>query len=616
VPQDDIVYAELTVKENLLFAGKFRLPAGTSKADIEDLADETLANLGLTRVADNVVGDVNRRGVSGGEKKRVNIGLELMANPSILFLDEPTSGLDSSSAMVVMNGLKHLVRRKGMTICSVIHQPRKTIFELFDSLVLLGVGGRMVYHGPVSSAKSYFEGLDYTIPEGESIADWLIDISSGRTSPSKELTKAMKTIDKGSANAEENEAEKAKLNRAKLYRLWNEHMDNLTDESRQTYMAPKKSDLPKVRVKQSFTGQLITHIRRNFIVTKRNRISKAQDTVLLGLGALLICVIDGVVILTKDSNPAMKNEYEILTTNDPAVLAKNANSIAASLFSFTAHNGSLSDYGNKVSIIICVLLGIAAAKVLTEKRLEMFREAGSGYNLNAYYLSVNITSTLEHTCQILFIGLTASWMRHSASSFGCAVLNYVMLGWVVTSWSLLFPLFVPAKSVVLVISFFNLFFGILFSGTTSPGKFKDIYDDSVIEFIAGFFSPARYFIETMMLSEFRVLPPQTGVTLYAGLAPNLPINVLTDVFNVGRDDVNDATKQTLDGWYHAMLAPLFVGFTTRLLGAILIHTCNRSAQAKSSFFTQLMNSPSFCVQIFILVVLFLIFFIVTIYLIL
>ena len=90
VPQDDIVYAELTVKENLIFAGKLKLPRGTPLEYISDLADDVIADLGLTRVANSMVGDVTRRGVSGGEKKRVNIGLELMSKPSILFLDKPT----------------------------------------------------------------------------------------------------------------------------------------------------------------------------------------------------------------------------------------------------------------------------------------------------------------------------------------------------------------------------------------------------------------------------------------------------------------------------------------------------------------------------------------------
>jgi ABC-type multidrug transport system ATPase subunit len=78
VPQDDTVYAELTVKENLIYSGKFRSERSTDILDIEDYADAILAKLGLTRVANTIVGDVSRRGVSGGEKKRVNIGIELM----------------------------------------------------------------------------------------------------------------------------------------------------------------------------------------------------------------------------------------------------------------------------------------------------------------------------------------------------------------------------------------------------------------------------------------------------------------------------------------------------------------------------------------------------------
>lgn len=100
VPQDDIVYAELTVRENLIFSGRFRLPKGTSNEEIEELADETLANLGLARVANSPVGDVRRRGVSGGERKRVNIGLELMALPSICKLLRGTAVYNLVSELI------------------------------------------------------------------------------------------------------------------------------------------------------------------------------------------------------------------------------------------------------------------------------------------------------------------------------------------------------------------------------------------------------------------------------------------------------------------------------------------------------------------------------------
>ena len=96
--------------------------------------------------------------------------------------------------MTVMGSLSTLVKNQGMTVCTVIHQPRKQIYDMFDSLILLGVGGNMVYHGPVTSAKDYFFKLGYSIDEGESLADWMMDISSGELSPSSEdESKSMST---------------------------------------------------------------------------------------------------------------------------------------------------------------------------------------------------------------------------------------------------------------------------------------------------------------------------------------------------------------------------------------------------------------------------------------
>jgi ABC-type multidrug transport system ATPase subunit len=86
VPQDDIVFADLTVMENFIYNGLLRLPKGTKLEEIQELAEETVTSLGLRRVAHNLVGDHRKRSLSGGEKKRVNIGLELMAKPSICFL--------------------------------------------------------------------------------------------------------------------------------------------------------------------------------------------------------------------------------------------------------------------------------------------------------------------------------------------------------------------------------------------------------------------------------------------------------------------------------------------------------------------------------------------------
>ena len=325
VPQDDIVYAELTVRENFMFAGKFRLPHSTSLHQIQDLADEVLSNLGLTRVADSIVGDMSRRGVSGGEKKRVSIGLELMANPSILFLDEPTSGLDASSAMLVMKGLKDLVEKKGVTVCSVIHQPRKNIFELFNSIILLGVGGRMVYHGPVDKAEEYFTNLGFMMPRGESIADWLIDISSGQIASSTGLRASIFT-------EENSNTDNAAQNRTKLYKNWIKYFEGLDEIERGKYVVSTPFDLPTLRKNQSFGAQLVNHIKRNLIVQKRNIPTKSIDTIIIAIGVIAICLMSGKLKLTNDFNPNWRNEFALLTTKNELLLLQNTEEITRGLY--------------------------------------------------------------------------------------------------------------------------------------------------------------------------------------------------------------------------------------------------------------------------------------------
>ena len=184
VPQDDIVHGDLTVYENLLYSGLFRLPFDTPFEEIEDLADQILEELQMTHIRDSLVGTQDTRGISGGQKKRVNIGWELMARPKILFLDEPTSGLDAASSSVALSALKRLAKR-GTTVVTVIHQPRYSIFEMFDNVLLLGKGGQVAYQGKPNNVVPYFNNLGFSLPFGENPADWMLDITSGTLKSSK-----------------------------------------------------------------------------------------------------------------------------------------------------------------------------------------------------------------------------------------------------------------------------------------------------------------------------------------------------------------------------------------------------------------------------------------------
>ena len=145
----------------------------------ELVVKDVMDMLQLGHVQASMVGGSEKRGISGGQRKRVNIGMELAASPSILFMDEPTSGLDSTSTAAITDALREFAAL-GVLIAAVIHQPRFSVFSAFDDCLLLAPGGRTVYLGPTSFATEYFrKELNFRLPQFENPADWLMDVVSG-----------------------------------------------------------------------------------------------------------------------------------------------------------------------------------------------------------------------------------------------------------------------------------------------------------------------------------------------------------------------------------------------------------------------------------------------------
>jgi ABC-type multidrug transport system ATPase subunit len=142
VPQEDVMLRDLSASENIAFSARYRLPPSLSAAEVEEKINETIDVLELEKVRDDIVGDERTRGISGGQRKRVNVGIELVTEPKVLFLDEPTSGLDSTKSRRLCKILQEVTRRRNMTVAAVIHQPSREAFDMFDDLLLLGAGGR------------------------------------------------------------------------------------------------------------------------------------------------------------------------------------------------------------------------------------------------------------------------------------------------------------------------------------------------------------------------------------------------------------------------------------------------------------------------------------------
>ncbi|GMK58369.1 hypothetical protein CspeluHIS016_0504010 [Cutaneotrichosporon spelunceum] len=190
VRQQDFLVECLTVRETLTYAARLRLPTQLTRENIEVIVEQTLDELGLRDAADTVVGGPLRKGISGGERRRLSIGCVLVTLPSVLILDEPTSGLDAFTAYLLLQTLSNLARR-GRTVILSLHAPRSDAYPLFDRIALLSKG-RVVYSGLRSKCLDWFSSLGYDVEPGVNPLDFLIDISSvdNRTPESEEASQA------------------------------------------------------------------------------------------------------------------------------------------------------------------------------------------------------------------------------------------------------------------------------------------------------------------------------------------------------------------------------------------------------------------------------------------
>ncbi|KAJ4387600.1 hypothetical protein N0V93_008196 [Gnomoniopsis smithogilvyi] len=176
VTQTDVLLPTLTARETLQYSADLRLPPPSTAAERRRLVEEVIAELGLKEAADTRVGNHVHRGLSGGEKRRVSIGVQMLANPSVLFLDEPTTGLDASSAFQLVRTLKNLAT-KGRNVVVTIHQPRSEIWGLFDNLIILSKGAP-VYSGPMTECLPWFDGQGFHMPAFVNPAEHVIDLAA------------------------------------------------------------------------------------------------------------------------------------------------------------------------------------------------------------------------------------------------------------------------------------------------------------------------------------------------------------------------------------------------------------------------------------------------------
>ena len=279
VPQDDLLIEELTVYQNLWFTAKLCFE-GMPDADIDRRVMKTLKDLGLDAAKDLKVGSAINKYISGGQRKRLNIALELIREPAVLFLDEPTSGLSSADTEKVINLLKEQTL-KGKLIVVNIHQPSSDVYKLFDRLWLLDKGGYPVFDGNPIDAITYFkEAANYADAETSACP------MCGNVNPEIVLN----IIDEKALNSNGELSDERKLTPQDWHELY------LKDREKQP--APAVSDIPPSdQKKPGVLKQFAIFLHRNI----RTKITNVQYLLITLLQAPVLAVV--CALLTRYAPP-------------------------------------------------------------------------------------------------------------------------------------------------------------------------------------------------------------------------------------------------------------------------------------------------------------------------
>ncbi|KAI0700493.1 hypothetical protein C8T65DRAFT_657534 [Cerioporus squamosus] len=261
VPQQDVLPPMLTVYEALLFAARLRLPEGVPDSEKAARVDDIMDRLGISHLRNVRIGDGEKRGISGGEMRRVSIGLELVARPDVLILDEPTSGLDSVSASKVAKVLHSLAHDPDnpTAVIASIHQPSSQLYHSFDQILLLA-HGRALYSGRGGFAPAeHFSERGIAYKEGYNVADYLLDVASDAPVGLFELSNG---IHSGASAPSSDEVEKG---------LGNASPNLQQSEAEKTRPSRRRSWFPRTRYAATFLTQLEVLSGREWKILRRDK---------------------------------------------------------------------------------------------------------------------------------------------------------------------------------------------------------------------------------------------------------------------------------------------------------------------------------------------------------
>ncbi|XP_074305197.1 ABC transporter G family member 1-like [Silene latifolia] len=249
VTQDDTLMTTLTVKEAVYYSAQLQLPNSMTKSEKLDRANEAISDMGLQGCLNTRIGGWNVKGLSGGQKRRVSICIEILTRPKLLFLDEPTSGLDSAASYHVMSRIIKLAQLDRRTVVASIHQPSCEVFELFHNLCLLS-SGQLVYFGPTYNANEHFALNGYPCPTMQNPSDHYL----------RTINKDFEDVEQGDEMSSAEEAIKILSNSYRLSQTYQKVEQHISDICQQGGGSSKSK-----RSNASFLTQSVVLTKRSFV---------------------------------------------------------------------------------------------------------------------------------------------------------------------------------------------------------------------------------------------------------------------------------------------------------------------------------------------------------------
>ncbi|XP_013877614.1 broad substrate specificity ATP-binding cassette transporter ABCG2 [Austrofundulus limnaeus] len=479
VVQDDVVMGTLTVRENLTFSAALRLPSTISQQEKDQKVTKLIQELGLGRVADSKVGTQLIRGISGGERKRTNIGMELIIDPPVLFLDEPTTGLDASTANSVLLLLKKMSNH-GRTIILSIHQPRYAIYRLFDSLTLL-VNGKQVFHGPAQSALDYFSDIGYTCEAHNNPADFFLDVINGDSTAvalssldGEESSQDSDSVSRSRKGIEDKLVEEYRS--CQYFKQTKEELERIVQGNQNTKYSPSRT----ITYNTSFLTQFRWVLKRTF----RNLILNPQTSIAQVVVTIFLALIVGALFFgIKEDENGIQNRL-------------------GCLFFIVTNQcfGSLS----------------AAELFITERKLFTHEYISGYYRVSVYFLCKILSDIITlRTIPAIFFSCIAYFMiglKFKAEAFFTFMFTVTLVAYTATSMVLAISADQTVVAIANIFMTISFVFMMIFAGLL-------VNVSSIVDWLSWlkYFSIPRYGLSALQINEF------TGLNFCSGLnGTNIP----------------------------------------------------------------------------------------------